>query len=163
MCCTHQLHRFHRVWMCARIWECACVSIKMCMCVRTSVHICVRTSVHACAYNCACVSQYISVVIIGFIIVTMHNTIVANFLLFFCRMMYCQLSNIGLDTGHTGFDTSLLDWIYISHFWLDAGQQLCSNNTCVELFKSQQIDSLVSSYNKLYFHVFFFELCCHSC
>jgi len=94
------------------------------------------------------VSQYISVVIIGFITVTMHN--VANFLLLFCRMMYCQLSNIGLDTGHTGFDTSLLD-LHCTSDWMLASQ-LCSNNTCVQHFKNQQMDSLVASYIS---HVFF--------
>ena len=91
-------------------------------------------------------SQCISVVIIGFVIVTMHNAI-ANFLLLFCRMMYCQLTNIGLDTGHTGFDTSLLDldFTLATSDWMLA-TQLCSNITCVQLFKNQQINFLVASY-----------------
>ena len=105
-------------------------------------------SINVCAYKCAHMSQYISVVIIGFITVTMYNAIVANFWLLFCRMMYCQLSNTALDTGHTGFDTSLLDFTLAISDWMLASQ-LCS---CDQLFKNQLSCCLPSV-----------ELCCHSC
>ena len=155
MCCTHQVHGFHRVWMCARIWERACVSLKMCMWVRTSVHmlctsVCVY--VHVCA--CVCIQVCMCVTVNGFITVTMHNAIVPDFLLLFCRMMYCQLSNIGLDTGHTEFDTSLLD--------LDFTLATCwpvSSALIIHVFNFVIINKSILLLPAIYISLFF----CHSC
>ena len=109
------------VCVCARVCVRACVCV--CVCVQMCMSVCVCTNVHECVYECACGSQYISVVIIGFITVTIHNANVTNFLLLFCRMKYCQLSNTGLDNGHTGFDTRLLDFTLATSNWMLANQR----------------------------------------